>query len=1051
MKGNGVQLELGYAEAASAPVLNCPSHASFLHSLASAILDGEIWQRGKPSPSDIPRLTIYLPTHGSVEPLKMAFLGLSPNGATFLPRIRVLGDSDPLDSFAAFGTTSHDPEAALALLEDAVALAQEAGDVERRIRLCFLVLKAARKLRSTQADFGETVFTNLSPRSALSAAAQIATLIGEMYSEGLDPRTIQKLDGFSGTGGEQQALQILKAVMKEWQAYKERSGKLDREERRNRMMAIESELVRLSDAPVIVAGSTGTIAATAQLMEAALARPQSAIVLHGLDLTCSTETWNAIGAHPEHPHYGVHHLLGRLRVRRDSIRDLRPVFSEDAPLSKRGAAVGRGGRPDGKRVEFLAEALRPASAMEGWAGYLANSHSVSERGQLGLSVIEGGSLQEEAAAIALILRESLEVEGQTAALVTPDEALLARVRHALERWGIAGGGEDTAHDTAGLFASRVALCAANGKPEDFVSLLRSADGSKSREVRRFGELIDLAVLRQMWRPASVSGIPDALARAEHAVSSGEARHPSLRRMDAAEWGAARRFAAEILDALSPIVAPLSPEAGLHVWANAHRLTLQRLEAFGIFGGFGESGAAALLDELTTASLGPTEIDLLAYASLFSELAALREKRKERTVHPRIFLWKPLDARLLTADIVVLGGLNEGSWPQTASLDPWLSRRDREFLGLPPLDRRTGLAAHDFLSLAASARQVYLTRARKLNGSLSKPSRWISRIEALAKGAGLSDALRPGTPWLERARSARSPDAVQQASRPQPRPPLVARPRRLSVTAIETWFANPYALYARHILGLDPLRGVSEASDSRDKGILYHSALHKFFQDYPKTLPADAALQLVRRLDKAAAELGFNLENAPFWRPRFARFAEWFAETEAERRSGVTHLRSECGGKLTLDGPAGPFVVTARADRIDVLDNGDLRIYDFKTSANTAKTSANRGAPQLALEGLLAREGAFAGIAAGAEAELCYIVATGGEPPGEVVKTRSPAPEAIQAAYSGLVSRIVRFDDPQTPYAYEARAIFREKAEYDPYAHLARVQEWSSAIAEQDDD
>jgi ATP-dependent helicase/nuclease subunit B len=272
-----------------------------------------------------------------------------------------------------------------------------------------------------------------------------------------------------------------------------------------------------------------------------------------------------------------------------------------------------------------------------------------------------------------------------------------------------------------------------------------------------------------------------------------------------------------------------------------------------------------------------------------------------------------------------------------------------------------------------------------------------------------------------------------------------------VTAVETWFANPYAIYAQHILGLQPLRRIGETHDARDKGILYHAALHRFFQIYPGALPPNAAYELVRCLDRAADELGFNLENAPFWRPRFARFADWFTSTEDGRRAGILALKSEVGGKLELDATAGSFEVTARADRIDIGQDGAVCIYDFKTSASAAKTAANRGAPQLALEGLLVREGAFAGIAPGSEPELRYIVATGGEPPGEVVELRGPCAEAIQAAATGLELRIARFDDAATPYAYERRAIFGDRANHDAYAHLARVKEWSAGEDEEEAD
>jgi ATP-dependent helicase/nuclease subunit B len=567
------------------------------------------------------------------------------------------------------------------------------------------------------------------------------------------------------------------------------------------------------------------------------------------------------------------------------------------------------------------------------------------------------------------------------------------------------------------------------------------------------ELIDLGVLRQMWRPSSFLGLPAALSRAEHAIASGEARHLAMKRIAAAEWETARAFAAKVIEALSPLTARAEKQLALPEWIEAHRAALTNLAPLGFLNNPPVDGQLSVLSGLEQAGAPSLALDLCGYAGLFEQAALAKRRTTLESPHPRLFLWSPLDARLLTADIVILAGLNEGCWPQGPNLDPWLSRRDRTFVGLPPQERRIGQAAHDFESLAASAPRVIFTRAKKENGSLTRPSRWVSRIKALAAGSGRLAALEPDRPWLAWAAAHRLSGAAAPISAPMPKPPLAARPRRLSVTAIETWFANPYAIYARHILGLEPLRRLDETSDARDKGILYHAALHGFFQAYPGALPDNAAGALLQELDKAAEELGFNLQNAPFWRPRFARFAVWFAETENARRTGVQALKSEVGGKLAVDAPAGPFAITARADRIDRLSDGSSRIYDFKTSANTAKVSAGRGAPQLALEGLLAREGAFAGIPAGSPVELLYIVATGGEPPGEIVTLKVPSSEAIEAACSGTLLRIARFDDEATAYAYETRAIFREKTENDPYAHLARVGEWAAAAgdAETEDD
>ncbi len=1043
-------------------ILKCPVTSPFLPSLAAAVLDGSIWNLGAPEPHELAALTIYLPTHAAVEPLKLSFLAYSAAGATFLPRIRVLGDPDPLDLFAAYSPHMAAAQA-LDLLETALAVPPDFDELERQVQLAALAIEASQSLQGSRL-MHEPVFVALPAASAFTIAGQIATLIGEAHAEGADLSRIALLDSTRASGSEQLSLQLLRGVLRGWQAHKAGTGKLDREERRNQLMAIEAEFIRASDGPLIIAGSTGSVAATGGLMEAALGRPQSAIVLYGLDARPG-ESW-AVAAHPEHPQHGLQQLLARLNIRPEDIRALpaAEISPPHPPLSPRGEGrkscgplpKGRGSSgvpsPRGekdrmrgdfeldakRRARFLSEALRPAPSTAEWAPFIETLRGEAGSPVPGVSLIEAETTQDEADAIALILRSALETAGQTAALVTPSDSLLARVRHALAGWGLAA--EPLAEACgANAFAARAVSCAASGKPGDFVELLRLAQGQAAARIGRLAEIADIGVMRQMWRPSALAGIPAALSRAEHAVASGEARHPAMKRVASAEWDAARTFAAKVIEALAPLTARAEKRLAMPGWIAAHRAVLSSLGSLGIGSSTQESSVLSRLDLAAARSF---TLDLEGYAALFAHIVSASRKQSQDSSHPRLFLWKPLDARLLSADVVILAGLNEGCWPQTLGPDPWLNRRDRAFIGLPPQERRIGQTAHDFASLAASAPRVILTRAKKENGSLARPSRWISRLKALAAGAGRRESLRPEQPWLTWAAARRVPAAAVPASRPQPRPPLAARPRRLSVTAIETWFANPYAIYARHILGLEPLRRLDETSDARDKGILYHAALHGFFQAYPGALPENAAAGLLRELDRAAVELGFNLENAPFWRPRFARFAEWFAATESERRAGVQVLKSEVGGKLRVDAPAGPFEITARADRIDRLGDGSLRIYDFKTSTNTAKVSAGRGAPQLALEGLLAKEGAFAGIAAGSAAELFYIVATGGEPPGEVVTLKGPCAEAIEAAHTGTLQRIARFDDEATPYGYETRAIFRDKAENDPYAHLARVREWA---------
>ena len=281
-------------------ILNCPAHSPFLKTLAASILDGSIWNAGAPEPHDLPGLTIYLPSQAAVQPLKLEFLWLSPNEATFLPRIRVLGDADPLDLFATYGTRMESAKAAIALLKKALAVPSAFTELERQIHLSACALEAAAKLRSTIAAPGERLFPDVPAVSAAAIASEIGALIDEAHNEGADLSRIDRLDSSEASGSEQLSLQLLRAVRKSWAAYKLRLNKLDGQERRNRLMAVEAEFIRQSNAPVIIAGSTASVAATMALMETLKERPNSAIVLHGLDRHLDAEVlgcaWRPPGA-----------------------------------------------------------------------------------------------------------------------------------------------------------------------------------------------------------------------------------------------------------------------------------------------------------------------------------------------------------------------------------------------------------------------------------------------------------------------------------------------------------------------------------------------------------------------------------------------------------------------------------------------------------------------------------------------------------------------------------------------------------------------------------
>jgi ATP-dependent helicase/nuclease subunit B len=281
--------------------------------------------------------------------------------------------------------------------------------------------------------------------------------------------------------------------------------------------------------------------------------------------------------------------------------------------------------------------------------------------------------------------------------------------------------------------------------------------------------------------------------------------------------------------------------------------------------------------------------------------------------------------------------------------------------------------------------------------------------------------------------------------PEPRPALALRPRQLSATTIEKWIANPYAVFAERILGLEVLPALGRQPDAALRGQIVHDALGRFAERFPDGLPQDIRAELIALARAGLEELTAAPRVAAFWVPRFARFAEWFADTEHARRAGISRTLAEVEGAMVLEGPAGPFTLKARADRIDVGQAGVV-IADYKTgNVEPLVAKAKQGrAPQLPLEAAIAIAGGFAGIDTRTVAGLRYISASGGEPPGQDCSLPDTADLARQAR-EGLIRLIAAFDDESKPYRALRRARFDYR--YDDYAHLARVAEWSAESLE----
>jgi ATP-dependent helicase/nuclease subunit B len=676
-------------------------------------------------------------------------------------------------------------------------------------------------------------------------------------------------------------------------------------------------------------------------------------------------------------------------------------------------------------------------------------------------VIEAAGAEEEATAIAVALRETLQTPGKTAALVTPDRALARRVVGALERWQVAvddSGGDSLADTSAGIFARLVAETALAGtEPVTLLALLKHPllrMGRPAGAYLRAVETLEFAVLRGPRPRPGTAGLTHALAslRADLTADGVVHRSDMRHRLTQHELDSATALIEALATALQPLEMIARAPQPLTTLVKNHYACLIAL------GGDGDGDVAALtgpdgrslanlFDELSlTPHADGVAVAPSDYADLFQTLIAGDIVRKPSLPDVRVRIYGPLEARLQQVDRMILGGLVEGTWPPDTRTDPWLSRPMRHQLGLDLPERRIGLSAHDFAQ-ALGASEVMLTRATKLGGAPTVTSRFVQRLAALAGENDWADALTRGAVYLDWARALDRPTAPPQPiAQPAPRPTRGQRPDSLSVTEIEDWLRDPYTIYARRILNLRPLDAVDTPPGAADRGTVIHAAVAKFTKDFATKLPGDPAGALI----EIGAEKFKALEDFPeakaFWWPRFLRIAGWLADWEKSRRDGgIVH--PEIFGELEIprDGHE-PFTLTGRADRIEQRADGRYAILDYKTGRLPGHDEVKVGfAPQLPLEAAILRGGGFKAIPAGVSvSEFVYIGLKGGQPPGEnkIVNLKDTLPDAVaDEALEQLAALVARFDNDTQPYLSLTNPMWKGRR-YGDYDHLARVKEWS---------
>ncbi len=862
---------------------------------------------------------------------------------------------------------------------------------------------------------------DLAPRAAVQGLADsLADLFDEIQGEGVDPDAIFSLPVDDVSGHWRRSLTFLHIVA----GYLDDAadGSADAEARLRRTVTTLAENWHLAPPvhPVILAGSTGSRGTTALFMQAVARLPQGAVVLPGFDFHLPEELWPGLAEDEDHPQARFARLLSALGL---------PVSSV-VPWAT--------AREDADRNRLVSLALRPAPVTDQW---LRDGPSLGplDAATRALSLMESPSPRIEAQAIALRLRKAAE-DGQVAALISPDRMLTRQVTAALGRWGIEpddSAGRPLALSAPGRFLRQVAeLFEPKVPATDLIALLKhpltsTGGGDRGEHLLRTREL-ELHLRRE--------GV--AFPTADTLTSFVASRGEDWRLW--ADWLAAQLGAVEA-----------DHERSLPSFLERHLAVAEVLAAGPGGSGSGElwlkaagEAARAAMDDLRSAASEADRMTPFDYRATLESVLQSREVRNPVAAHPGIMIWGTLEARVQGADLVILGGLNDGVWPEHPGPDPWLNRAMRRQAGLLLPERRIGLSAHDFQQ-AIAAPEVVLSRARRDAESETVPSRWMNRLANLLSGLpdqGGPEALAAmrarGAQWVEAAKALdHAAPRADAAARPSPRPPVPARPRQLSVTEIEKLLRDPYAIYARRVLGLRRLEPFARMPDAALRGTVLHAIVARMLvaiiEEGFDPARADAPSRLAGIADEVLEDLVPWPATRRLWRGRFLRVLPRLLAGESVRLSeGVPYLPERKG---TLVIPDLDFTLTGIADRIDRRHDGTLAIYDYKTGAVPNDKVVRFFNRQLPLEAVMAEAGAFDGISAGIVTRLGYI-ALG---PSAADRVFAPADAYATDLVADEFRRLLAaYGDRSRGYT-SRRSVASTQFEGD-YDHLARYGEWEES-------
>lgn len=960
-------------------VFTIPAGMPFAKILASHII-----KMAQDKDYALSEILILLPSRRACRAIQHAFLQLSAGKPLLLPKLRAIGDVD-------------EEELSLHLLaqeQDILNLPPAMSALKRQI----LLARAIHAKEEYAQGFDK----------AMALASELGHFIDQIHTESLDIADLAKIVPEEFAEHWQITLDFLKILSAHWPQILADNQCIDFAQRRDVLIRRLSTHWQSAPParPVIAAGTTGSIPSVAELLRVIAGLPMGQVILPGLDQDVDEESWDLL--QDDHPQYGLKNLLAHMQVPRE---DVRVLASPENITQQRGL--------------LAMEMMRPPETSSQWQTLKTDATwpEIARSALRGVMFAPCDTPEQEASMIAMMLREQLENPDHTAAVITPDRHLARRIASICGRWGIEiddSAGFSLKNSKLGTFMNLLCYVIQQDiSPAALLAVLKH-DFCYLEHKYVLIEQLETQALRGLKPAAGFDGLRVRL----HKVAAPQNLHDFLDHLE--------RITHDFI-VLKDTYSDFSSLVKAHLTMAERLCPPEILWA----GEAGQQGAQLFADLMDHAGFMPRSMSFTDYANIMRQYMATTTVRPKHGMHPRLAILGQLEARLVDADLVVMAGLNEGIWPPEAGHDPWMSRPMQAEFGLPLPERKIGLAAHDFVQAFCQPR-IVMTRSLKRDGAPTIPARWLRRMDTVLSAVGLCLDDLQDSKYKDWIAALEQPEAIEPTARPAPTPPPEARPKALSITQIETWLQDPYAIYAREILKLREMDPLEQAPQARDKGNVLHNTLEEFIRAYPDALPPNA-FEILREIARAQAQEMFEDQEAiNLWWPRFVRMLQEFLQKERAWRAQYRHAAVESRGEIRL----GAFTLRGKADRIDrTIDTGAYALIDYKSGGTySAKSIENGRSPQLGLEALMLKEGGFEEIAAGSIAYLGYWILTGGKP--VIEKASTAKADGVDALVRGALEALIQtFADPNTPYLCLPNA--DNMPRFNAYTHLERAKEWAA--------